>query len=49
MFVTIPCQPSLMVNNLFNRKYYFRGIDTSPWGRQPAPATTVSVGLEYSF
>ncbi|MBK0052736.1 TonB-dependent siderophore receptor [Stenotrophomonas sp. S39] len=40
---------SLMINNLFNRKYYFRGIDTSPWGRQPAPATTMSVGLEYSF
>ncbi|KAF1015746.1 MAG: Fe(3+) dicitrate transport protein FecA [Stenotrophomonas maltophilia] len=40
---------SLMVNNLFNRKYFFRGIDTSPWGRQPAPAATVSLGLEYTF
>jgi Fe(3+) dicitrate transport protein len=21
------------ISNLFNREYYFRGIDTSPWGR----------------
>ncbi|MGH8081189.1 MAG: TonB-dependent receptor family protein [Lysobacter sp.] len=40
---------SLAVNNLFNRQYWFRGIDTSPWGRQPAPGRSVTVGLEFSF
>ncbi len=25
------------VSNLFDREYYFHSIDTSPWGRQPAP------------
>lgn len=40
---------SLAVNNLFDRQYWFRGIDTSPWGRQPAPGRTVSVGLEFTF
>jgi len=37
------------VNNLFDRRYYFRGIDTSPWGRQPAPARAISAGLELAF
>jgi Fe(3+) dicitrate transport protein len=40
---------SLAVNNLFDRKYWYRGIDTSPWGRQPAPGRSVTVGLEYKF
>ncbi|MBO9827602.1 TonB-dependent siderophore receptor [Xanthomonas sp. A2111] len=40
---------SLAVNNLFDRKYWYRGIDTSPWGRQPAPGRSVTVGLEYTF
>jgi Fe(3+) dicitrate transport protein len=40
---------SLAVNNLFDRHYYFRGIDTSPWGRQPAPTRSVTVGLELAF
>lgn len=40
---------TLAVNNLFDRRYYFRGIDTSPWGRQPAPDRTVTAGLELTF
>ncbi|MBO9881620.1 TonB-dependent siderophore receptor [Xanthomonas sp. D-109] len=40
---------SLAVNNLFDRKYWYRGIDTSPWGRQPAPGRSVTVDLEYTF
>ncbi len=40
---------SLAVNNLFDRKYWYRGIDTSPWGRQPAPGRSVTLGLEYRF
>jgi Fe(3+) dicitrate transport protein len=40
---------SLAVNNLFNRHYWFRGIDTSPWGREPAPLRTATLGLELSF
>ncbi len=40
---------SLAVNNLFDRNYWYRGIDTSPWGRQPAPGRSVTVGLEYRF
>ena len=37
------------VSNLFNREYYFRGIDTSPWGRQPAPERSLTLGLNYRF
>ncbi|VVP92283.1 Fe(3+) dicitrate transport protein FecA [Pseudomonas fluorescens] len=37
------------VSNLFNREYYFRGIDTSPWGRQPAPQRSLTLGLNYRF
>nr|WP_298143132.1 TonB-dependent siderophore receptor [uncultured Pseudomonas sp.] len=37
------------VSNLFDREYYFRGIDTSPWGRQPAPGRTLTLGVNYSF
>jgi Fe(3+) dicitrate transport protein len=40
---------SLAVNNLFDKQYWFRGIDTSPWGRQPAPTRSVTVGLELAF
>ncbi|KGR38286.1 TonB-dependent receptor family protein [Xanthomonas vasicola] len=40
---------SLAINNLFDRQYWFRGVDTSPWGRQAAPARTVTAGLEYTF
>ena len=37
------------VNNLFNRDYWFRGIDTSPWGRQPAPGRSVTAGVSLKF
>ncbi|HCF2340654.1 TonB-dependent siderophore receptor [Pseudomonas paraeruginosa] len=37
------------ISNLFDRQYYYRGIDTSPWGRQPAPGRTFTVGLNYRF
>ena len=37
------------VSNLFNREYYFRGIDTSPWGRQPAPERSLTLGVNYRF
>ncbi|HEX7816842.1 TonB-dependent siderophore receptor [Dyella sp.] len=40
---------SLAVNNLFDHRYYFRGIDTSPWGREPAPGRTFSAGVELTF
>ncbi|WDJ84181.1 TonB-dependent receptor family protein [Xanthomonas campestris] len=40
---------SLAINNLFDRQYWFRGVDTSPWGRQAAPGRTVTAGLEYTF
>lgn len=37
------------VSNLFDREYYFRGIDTSPLGRQPAPGRTLTLGVNYRF
>ncbi|MBO6279691.1 MAG: TonB-dependent receptor, partial [Pseudomonas sp.] len=37
------------ISNLFNREYYFRGIDTSPWGRQPAPERSLTLGVNYCF
>ena len=37
------------VSNLFDRQYYFRGIDTSPLGRQPAPGRTLTLGVNYTF
>lgn len=37
------------ISNVFNREYYFRGIDTSPWGRQPAPERSLTLGLNYRF
>ena len=37
------------VSNLFDRGYYFRGIDTSPLGRQPAPGRTLTLGVNYRF
>ncbi len=40
---------SLAVNNMFDKRYWFRGIDTSPWGRQPAPGRSVTAGLELTF
>ncbi|MDO7253264.1 TonB-dependent receptor family protein [Helicobacter cappadocius] len=40
---------SLAMNNIFNMKYYFRGIGTSPVGRQAAPGRSVSVYVSYNF
>lgn len=40
---------TVAINNMFNRRYWFSGIDTSPWGRQPAPARTLTAGLELRF
>ncbi|KDE33596.1 MULTISPECIES: TonB-dependent receptor family protein [Kosakonia] len=37
------------INNIFNRDYWFRGIDTSPWGRQPAPGRSVTAGVSLKF
>ena len=37
------------ISNLFNREYYFRGIDTSPWGRQAAPQRSLTLGVNYRF
>lgn len=40
---------SISVNNIFNANYYFRGIGTSPVGRQPAPGRSISFFLSYAF
>ncbi|MGS0736680.1 TonB-dependent receptor family protein [Pseudomonas sp. GG8] len=40
---------SVGISNLLNREYYFRGIDTSPWGRQPAPERALTLGANYRF
>ncbi|MFM2627437.1 TonB-dependent siderophore receptor [Vibrio chagasii] len=37
------------VNNLFDEDYYFRGIDTSPVGRYPAPGRSYTLDLNYQF
>lgn len=40
---------SLAMNNIFNMKYYFRGIGVSPTGRQPAPGRSTTVYVSYHF
>ncbi len=40
---------SLQVNNIFDMKYYFRGIGTSPTGREPGPGRSVTAYLSYEF
>lgn len=40
---------SLIVNNLLDEQYYFRGVDVSPWGRQSAPERSFSVQVDYQF
>ncbi len=37
------------VNNLLDKDYWFRGVDTSPWGRQPAPGRSFTAGMSYKF
>nr|WP_121021913.1 TonB-dependent receptor family protein [Helicobacter vulpis] len=40
---------SLQVNNIFDMKYYFRGIGTSPTGREPGPGRSVTAYVSYEF
>ncbi|NOH95883.1 TonB-dependent siderophore receptor [Vibrio sp. 99-70-13A1] len=40
---------NVAVNNLFAEEYYFRGIDTSPVGRYPAPGRSYTIDLNYQF
>ncbi|BCZ19295.1 Iron(III) dicitrate transport protein FecA [Helicobacter sp. NHP19-012] len=40
---------SLQVNNIFNMKYYFTGIGSSPAGLQPGPGRSVTAYLSYTF
>ncbi|MEZ8824402.1 TonB-dependent receptor family protein [Vibrio amylolyticus] len=40
---------NVAVNNLLNEEYYFRGIDTSPVGRYPAPGRSYTLDLNYQF
>ncbi|KOO10232.1 hypothetical protein AKJ18_35320, partial [Vibrio xuii] len=40
---------NLAVNNLFEEDYYFRGIDTSPAGRYPAPGRSYTLDINYQF
>ncbi len=40
---------SLQINNIFNMKYYFTGIGSSPAGLQPAPGRSVTAYLNYTF
>lgn len=40
---------SLAMNNIFNMKYYFRGIGVSPTGRQAAPGRSTTVYVSYHF
>ncbi|WP_053940731.1 TonB-dependent receptor family protein [Helicobacter ailurogastricus] len=40
---------SLQVNNIFNMKYYFTGIGSSPAGLQPGPGRSVTAYLSYQF
>jgi Fe(3+) dicitrate transport protein len=36
----------LGLNNIFDRAYYFRGVDVSPVGRVPGPGRTVMLNLQ---
>jgi len=40
---------SVAVNNIFDEDYYFRGIDTSPVGRYPAPGRSYTLDINYQF
>lgn len=37
---------SLGLNNIFDREYYFRGVDVSPVGRVPGPGRTVLLSMQ---
>jgi Fe(3+) dicitrate transport protein len=36
----------LGLNNIFDREYYFRGVDVSPVGRLPGPGRTAMLSLQ---
>lgn len=40
---------NIAVNNLLDKDYYFRGIDTSPIGRYPAPGRSYTLDMNYQF
>ncbi|GMT39137.1 Iron(III) dicitrate transport protein FecA [Helicobacter bizzozeronii] len=40
---------SLQVNNILGMPYYFRGLETSPTGREPGPGRSVTAYLSYRF
>ncbi|MBO1328706.1 TonB-dependent siderophore receptor [Acetobacter suratthaniensis] len=40
---------SLAIMNFADERYYFRGMDTSPWGREVAPGRTFQLGSRITF
>lgn len=40
---------SLAIMNFGDERYYFRGMDTSPWGREVAPGRTFQIGSKITF
>lgn len=40
---------SLAIMNFGDERYYFRGMDTSPWGREVAPGRTFQIGSKVTF
>lgn len=46
---TTPVSLGVAVNNLFDREYFFRGVDVSPIGRVPAAGRSVLVSIQLDF
>ncbi|WP_199769509.1 TonB-dependent receptor family protein [Helicobacter cetorum] len=42
-------QASLQINNIFNMKYWFGGVGTSPNGKEAAPPRSITAYLSYNF
>lgn len=40
---------ALSVNNLFDKDYYFRGVDVSPVGRLPTPGRSFTLSAQMDF
>ncbi|GHS06809.1 hypothetical protein VN0802_06340 [Helicobacter pylori] len=40
---------SLQINNIFNMKYWFSGIGTSPNGKEAAPPRSITAYVSYNF
>lgn len=40
---------SFAIMNFGDERYYFRGMDTSPWGREVAPGRTFQIGTKVTF